>query len=68
MILATTELTDVEVERVQREMEQEAAISAAPATTKTVNDPDPYETMGNGVQFQKCGGGRRVIRKKIGGS
>lgn len=27
---------------------------------------DPTATIKNGVRFEKCGGGRRVVRKRIG--
>lgn len=53
-----------------REQEQEDAIAANPARLKTgratVDDGDGSELAGMpGVQFQRCGGGRRIIRKKI---
>lgn len=62
----------VEDERVLQEMmkeimteqEQEAAINAAPVKLKT----GKYTVGDNGVQYQQCGGGRRVIRKKIEGN
>lgn len=53
------------LEDVLREQEQDMAIALAPVTC-TGADHSPTES--GQVQFQKCGGGRRIIRKKIGGA
>ncbi len=54
------------VAEILREQEQEAKINAAPVNLKTGKDRAPSLQYG-GIQYQQCGGGRRVIRKKIGG-
>lgn len=53
------------IEEVMKEMEIDAAIAAAPARMKFGVDHSPSEPS-MGMQFQRCGGGRRVVRKKIG--
>lgn len=40
---------------------------ARPVGTRTVADPRTVD-MGEGLHSQRCGGGRRIIRKKIGAS
>lgn len=35
--------------------------------TRTCTDHNTTRTSGMDVSYQKCGGGRRVIRKRIGG-
>lgn len=47
------------------EQRDEAAAIASPAKVKFGMDPDPDEQMSNGVTYQRCGGGRRIVRKKI---
>jgi len=49
-----------------REQEQELAISYAPATINTSLREYGLERT-SGIRFQTCGGGRRVIRKKLSG-
>ncbi len=55
------------LEQVLREQEADAAACASPVNLKHCRDHSPDANSG-GVIFQKCGGGRRIIRKKIGGA
>ncbi len=55
------------LERLKREQELDAAITLAPVNIKHGRDHAPDEKCG-GIYYQQCGGGRRVLRKKIGGS
>jgi hypothetical protein len=54
------------IDDIIREQQQDAAIASAPANVRTGADPDPDEMMSAGIVFQKCGGGRRVLKKRIG--
>lgn len=53
------------IEEVMKEMELEATIAANPVKTRYGFDRSPAD-QSVGMQFERCGGGRRVIRKKIG--
>ncbi len=59
------ESTDVLVLRLLREQEQDAASAMAPARLKYGKDRS--HAGDGGVEYQRCGGGVRVVRKKIGG-
>lgn len=64
-----SERTEVEDERLYKWAEAiydlEKAIETCPAKLKTGVDQSPGES--NQIHYQRCGGGRRVIRKAIGG-
>lgn len=52
-----------------REYEEELAIALSPAVVAQVSGTDwvpPSPGESGGVTFQRCGGGRRVLRKRIG--
>jgi hypothetical protein len=68
MFVSITEAVEDQrlLEQVLREQEADAACALNPVNLKTCNDHAPDADSG-GVTFQKCGGGRRIIRKKIGG-
>lgn len=63
----TTDIKDppTELEQLMQDAEAEDAIAAAPVKIHHGKDHSPEEATS--VQYQKCGGGRRVIRKQIGG-
>lgn len=70
MILSST-INSVEDQRLLdealRDLQIEEQLIASPVTTKLVKDHSVHDANG-GIYFQQCGGGRRVIRKKIGGN
>lgn len=64
-ITLTDLVEDTTVEDILRNQEIDAAIAAAPVNLRTGRDHSP-DDANNGVAYQKCGGGRRVIRKTVG--
>ncbi len=44
---------------------RELTAEQSPVSTPTLGDPSKNEDAG--VMYQRCGGGRRVLRKRIGG-
>jgi hypothetical protein len=70
-VILTTSVNSVEdqrlIEEAMREIDLEQAITISPAEVKRVKDHSLSEEAG-GVYYQRCGGGRRVLRKKIGGA
>lgn len=60
----------------RRRLALQAALEEQDTAVATAEPPEwqqvrlrrhPQEDGASGVQYQKCGGGRRIIRKKIGG-
>lgn len=50
-----------------RDLQIEQQLINSPVLTKLVKDHSIHDANG-GIYFQQCGGGRRVIRKRIGGN
>lgn len=53
------------IEQIERDLELETVVALAPVL-RTGKEHDTGEE-GGGVVYQRCGGGRRVLRKRIGG-
>lgn len=54
------------LDQVIAEQEKDAAIARSPVNIKIGRVHTPHSIIG--VDYQRCGGGRRIIRKKIGGN
>lgn len=73
-------MTFQEIEERRREHYSRTRKSAKPITVMVIGEDDEWmiahtyvardmsRDVANGFTFQRCGGGRRVIRKRIGGT